>query len=203
MDTTEYVEEYVDELADKDVDSVDSNVRFAAYGARLRTALRAGSRYIAYTSDIGESFRPLVKPWVVSASYGVSWIYLTGDVAYESYKAHRQGPSPLEALHFSENTRIALAAAERATFQSIASMGLPALTIHTAVKQAKKAFVNVKNPTVKAWGPTTVGLAILPALPFMFDHPVETATASVFDFIKVKLIDWDEKKGSKGKGDEL
>lgn len=81
--------------------------------------------------------------------------------------------------------------------------GLPALTIHTAVKQAKKAFVNVKNPTVKAWGPTTVGLAILPALPFMFDHPVETATASVFDFIKVKLIDWDEKKGSKGKGDEL
>ena len=37
-------------LADKDVDSVDSDVRYMAYGARLRTALRAGSRYIAYVS---------------------------------------------------------------------------------------------------------------------------------------------------------
>lgn len=35
-------------LADKDADSVDSDVRYMAYGARLRTALRAGSRYIAY-----------------------------------------------------------------------------------------------------------------------------------------------------------
>ena len=35
-------------LADKDADSVDSDVRYMAYGARLRTALRAGHRYIAY-----------------------------------------------------------------------------------------------------------------------------------------------------------
>jgi fission process protein 1 len=193
------VQAEVDELVDKDVDSVDSEIRYVAYGARLRTALRASSRYIAYTSDIGESFRPIVPSWVVTASYGISWLYLSGDVAFESYKAHKQGPSPLEALHFSENTRIALAAAERATFQSIASMGLPALTIHTAVKQAKKAFVNVKNPRIKAWGPTMTGLAIVPALPFIFDHPVEQATASVFDWIKVKMIDWNDK----GTKDEL
>lgn len=37
-------------LADNDVDSVDSNLRYIAYGARLRTALRASSRYIAYVS---------------------------------------------------------------------------------------------------------------------------------------------------------
>lgn len=35
-------------LVDKDADSTNSDVRYMAYGARLRTALRAGHRYIAY-----------------------------------------------------------------------------------------------------------------------------------------------------------
>jgi len=44
------------------------------------------------------------------------------DVGYESYKVHRRGPSPSEAGQFSEPTRIGLAAVQRSTFQSIASM---------------------------------------------------------------------------------
>ena len=42
------VKQELDTLADKNVDSTDSDVRYMAYGARLRTALRAGHRYIAY-----------------------------------------------------------------------------------------------------------------------------------------------------------
>lgn len=42
------LEDKVDQLAEQDVDSVDSDVRYMAYGARLRTALRASSRYVAY-----------------------------------------------------------------------------------------------------------------------------------------------------------
>lgn len=38
----------VDDLVNKDAVSTDSDVRYLAYGARLRTALRAGTRYIAY-----------------------------------------------------------------------------------------------------------------------------------------------------------
>lgn len=45
---TQQVKDEIKSLVDEDVDSVDSGVRYAAYGARLRTALRAGSRYIAY-----------------------------------------------------------------------------------------------------------------------------------------------------------
>jgi hypothetical protein len=37
-----------DKLADENVDSTDTELRYAAYGARLRTALRAGHRYLAY-----------------------------------------------------------------------------------------------------------------------------------------------------------
>lgn len=42
------IEKKLDNLADKDVDSTDSELRYMAYGARLRTVLRAGHRYIAY-----------------------------------------------------------------------------------------------------------------------------------------------------------
>lgn len=37
-----------DDLADKNVDSTETELRYAAYGARLRTALRASHRYFAY-----------------------------------------------------------------------------------------------------------------------------------------------------------
>ena len=48
------------------------------------------------------------------------------DVGYETYKAHRRGPTPLEAAHFSEPTRLGLIAVKRSVFQSIASMYVPA-----------------------------------------------------------------------------
>lgn len=47
------------------------------------------------------------------------------DVGYETYKAHRRGPSALEAAHFSEPTRLSLIAVKRSVFQSIASMYVP------------------------------------------------------------------------------
>ncbi|TEB35335.1 hypothetical protein FA13DRAFT_1811058 [Coprinellus micaceus] len=187
--TIQAAEDKVDQLAEQDADSVDSDIRYLAYGARLRTALRAGTRYVAYTSDIGEAFRPVVPPWVVTAAYGVSWLYLSGDVAYETYKAHHRGPSPVEAANFSEPTRLTISAVQRAAFQSIASMALPAFTIHTVVAQAKKAFVNTKNVKVKTWGPTVTGLALVPALPYLFDHPVEQVTDRAFDWIREKLIE--------------
>ncbi|KAK7061498.1 mitochondrial 18 KDa protein-domain-containing protein [Favolaschia claudopus] len=197
---TEAIHDEVAALADEGADSTDSELRYAAYGARLRTALRAGTRYVAYTSDIGEAFRPVVPPWVVTTAYAISWLYLSGDVSYESYKAHRRGPTALEAAHFSEPTRIGLVAVERATFQSIASMALPALTIHTAVKQAKKAFDKVQNPRVRTWGPTFTGLAIVPALPYIFDHPVEHVTETVFNWIRVK---WAEQQSKPNPKDDL
>ncbi|KAI0316982.1 mitochondrial 18 KDa protein-domain-containing protein [Amylostereum chailletii] len=177
-----------DALADDNVDSTDSELRYMAYGARLRTALRAGHRYLAYTSDVGEAFRPIVPPFLVRAAYGISWLYLAGDVGYESYKAHRHGPTAVEAANFSESTRIGMVAVKRAAFQSIASMALPAFTIHTAVKQAKKAFDKSANPRLRSWGPTVTGLAIVPALPYLFDHPVESVTDRAFEWIQERLI---------------
>jgi fission process protein 1 len=74
-----------------EVDSLDSKARYLAYAGRLRTALVASSRYLAYTSDVGEAFRPIVPPAVVAAAYGISWAYLGLDVGYEGYKAVHAG----------------------------------------------------------------------------------------------------------------
>jgi mitochondrial fission process protein 1 len=82
---------YTEEIVDGQVDSVDTNARWLAYGARVRTAIRASTRYLAYSSDVGEAFRPVVHPLMVRAAYGLSWAYVGLDVAYEGYKTRKAG----------------------------------------------------------------------------------------------------------------
>ncbi|CAK9781370.1 hypothetical protein CC85DRAFT_282811 [Cutaneotrichosporon oleaginosum] len=174
----------LDVLVHQDADSTDSNVRYAAYLRRIRDVVRAGSRYTAYTSDVGEAFRPVVPPWVVTAAYGISWAYLIGDVSFTTYKAKEQGPTAWEAANFSEPTRLSMIAVKRSVFQGLASMALPAFTIHTAVAQTAKAVKNSPSAFTKRWLPSAVGIGIVPFLPYLFDHPVEYATDLLFDKVE-------------------
>lgn len=193
-------------------ESTESNVRFAGYAARARTILLAAHRYVAYTSDIGESFRPVAHPWLIRGAYGVSWAYILGDVSNEGYKAywhnqrtlnpgleltpHQQKMTGLpDVVHDAVKPGKAVVAApgvispledwrtvvaQRAIFQSIASMGLPAFTIHSVVRYSGQALKGAKNKTLRTWGPIGLGLAVVPFLPTLFDQPVESATEWVF-----------------------
>lgn len=76
------------------------------------------------------------------------------------------------------------------------SRALPAFTIHTAVKQAKKAFDKSSNLRLRAWGPTVTGLAIVPALPYIFDHPVEVAADRAFEWVEHELAKFGKRGGS-------
>ncbi|KAI9476365.1 MAG: mitochondrial 18 KDa protein-domain-containing protein [Benjaminiella poitrasii] len=160
------------------VDSLESGARYLAYGARLRTALVASSRYLAYTSDVGEAFRPIVHPAVVTAAYGISWLYLGLDVGYEGYKSAHAGQ---------DKGVIATTVVKRGVFQSLASMAFPMLTIHTIVKYSAYGFKKVKSPKVKAWGPTILGLGVVPFLPYIFDEPIEHIVDKVFRPIEEKV----------------
>ena len=51
---------------------------------------------------------------------------------------------------------------ERAIFQSVASMGLPAFTIHSIVKYSGKALKDAKNRTIRTYGPIGVRTLLLP-----------------------------------------
>ncbi|KAK8159756.1 mitochondrial 18 KDa protein-domain-containing protein [Phyllosticta citrichinensis] len=226
----------------KSPESTDSSVRYAAYASRVRTILTSAHRYVAYTSDIGESFRPVAHPHLIRAAYGVSWAYLAGDVAHEGYKAYLRnqrvlnpqsaassspGGASASTVATSSTTtssdKHAPAApsstklgpgvtgrstgavqaeggagadgavarvpalddyrtvmAQRAIFQGLASMGLPAFTIHSVVKYSGRAMKGVKNVKLRTWGPIGLGLAVVPFLPYIFDEPVEHAVEWAF-----------------------
>lgn len=145
-------------------DTTDTSIRYAAYANRIRTIMMSAQRYVAYTSDVGESFRPVAHPWLVRAAYGISWAYIIGDVTHEGYKAYCQQKSLLESSkvqHIPPLEDYRTVMAQRAVFQSIASMGLPAFTIHSVVKYSGKALKNAKNPTIRTWGPIGVRLDLI------------------------------------------
>ncbi|KAI5463515.1 mitochondrial 18 KDa protein-domain-containing protein [Mariannaea sp. PMI_226] len=184
--------------------TTDSNLRYAAYGSRVRTILLSAHRYVAYTSDIGESFRPVAHPNLVRGAYGVSWMYLLGDVSFEGYKSYWRNQRvlnphlqlteqqekytglPATPIHdlkpgvISPLEDYRTVMVQRAVFQSLASMGLPAFTIHSIVKYSGRAMKNMKNKTIRTWGPIGLGLSVVPFLPAMFDEPVEHAVEWAF-----------------------
>lgn len=164
--------------------STETPARYLALVARIRPLLIPASRYLAYTSDVGEAFRPVVNPKVVTAAYGVSIAYVLGDVAYEGWKGHLQARGEPD-----DQLVIGLKVARRATFQGTASMLFPALTIHSAVRYSKKFFfANVTSPRVQAIGPTAVGLSVIPFLPSLFDEPVEHLVNKAFDRIEGQVL---------------
>ncbi|KAG0316123.1 hypothetical protein BGZ99_007031 [Dissophora globulifera] len=157
---TQEVKDEVRHLEQGEVDTVETNARYLAYLARYRNLFVASSRYLAYSSDVGEAFRPVTSRLFVNSLYGVSFAYVGFDVAYEGYKAKIAG-APNDAVGMT-----------------------PAITIHTVVHQSGKIFKHSANATLKRWGPTAIGLAVVPALPIMFDHPIETAVDKVFEMLE-------------------
>lgn len=132
-------------------------------------------RLLAYTSDVGESFRPILPNWVVNAGYAVSIGYVFTDVAYSAKLEHERGSS---------QELVARQAVETTVFQFIASLAIPTMLIHTAVHQTQNAVKRMpKLPSmVMVWGPSCVGLALVPILPIV-DEPVEKATEMLFDAV--------------------
>ncbi|KAL8731548.1 MAG: hypothetical protein Q9181_004269 [Wetmoreana brouardii] len=188
-------------------DTTNTALRYTPYLARARTILLSAHRYVAYTSDIGESFRPVAHPWLIRGAYGISWAYLIGDVGHEGYKAYlrnqrvlhpgqpgvtsvrasdaREDHPSMSSSAFKPGHVPALedyrtVMAQRAVFQSIASMGLPAFTIHSIVRYSGRALKTAKNTRIRTYGPIGLGLAAVPFLPYMFDYPVETAVEWTF-----------------------
>lgn len=162
-------------------DSTETNVRYAAYANRLRTIMMSAHRYVAYTSDIGESFRPIAHPILVRSAYTISWAYILGDVSHEGWKAYKRNQrlvAPQGDEHFDGRQKEVIGKvdtlttqqpvhipaiedykavmAQRAVFQSLASMGLPAFTIHSVVRYSGRALKNAANTTVRTWGPIGV-----------------------------------------------
>jgi fission process protein 1 len=150
------------------VDTTDTVFRDFGYFSSFAKSIR----YAAYTSDIGEAFRPLVNVWAVRTTYAISWGYVVGDVVYEGYNNKKEG---MEGQELWKNI------IKRATFQSFASMIFPMITIHETVKWSKRLVYKPYFPRYLKWGPTLTGLCVIPFLPYMYDHPTEHVCDVFFD----------------------
>ena len=124
-------------------------------------------RYLAFTSDFGEALRPVVSSRIVTGSYVVAFGYCFADVGWEAYKLHDSGYITVKGTDIS----MAQCVVERATFQAVASIAAPFAIIHTAVSATKKVVNRLGR--FQKWGPSIVGLAIIPLLPTYCDHPIE------------------------------
>ena len=97
-----------------------------------------------------------------------------------------------EGIPLIEDYRMVMA--KRAVFQSLASMALPAFTIHSVVKYSGRMLKDSKRVFFRTWAPVGVcpltvlpfslecklieqqlGLSIVPLLPYIFDEPLDHA----------------------------
>jgi len=132
-------------------------------------------RLTAFTSEVGESLRPLIAVSKVRFCYAISWIYVLLDVlirtADEMSLRGRTWRVMRTLLFFS-------------VFHTLATMLLPAYLIHTAVHQAHRALHHAATPArlasaLQHWAPTAVGLLLIPLMPLL-DEPMEQALERLF-----------------------
>lgn len=142
----------------------------ARVGALFASGFSKGVRYLAFTSDVGEAFRPVAHPGLVRAGYGVSIAYVLGDIAYTVKRAKDADRDYVRA------------GSEAAVFQFFGSLLLPAVIVHTVVHQSEKVVKRFAKPGSfpMRWGAVGMGLAIIPFLPVMVDQPVELAVEEAF-----------------------
>lgn len=149
---------------------------WASRGA-VSEALHGRLRLTAFTSEVGESLRPMMQLWKVRACYGVSWIYaLLDTVLQSSFEAERGAGA----------ARVVRTAVYYAVFHTFATIAIPALAVHQAVHWSAMALQQLGVDDVKGrrdmlgWAPTALGLAVIPLLPII-DHPLEAALDAAFD----------------------
>ena len=145
-----------------------------AKGAAAKAAVGDAARYVAYSSDVGESMRPVLRPWMVNATYGVA-------IGYVLYDAGTDVKRKADAGH---STEVLLATGTyKLVFHGLVSLAMPAVIIHSAVHQAHDLFAREafsKMPRVVKWGPSAVGLGLIPLMPLL-DPPAEHVLEAVFD----------------------
>lgn len=150
----------------------DTALRYGGFMARAHTAFISGKlaamkaiganiRFAAYGSDFGEGLRPVLSDKWVKAAYGVSISYVVADIIYHTWHAKEAGLS---------DTVVLRTAVHATVFQFLASLAMPYVIIHTAVKKSTTQFVKM-GKFVK-WGPSIVGLSLIPFLPLV-DEPAE------------------------------
>ena len=101
--------------------------------------------------------------------------YCAFDVAREAYKLKKNN-------YIDERTKEQMSMAqcitERTIFQFTASIAVPYVVVHSTVNISHRILDKINK--FKRWGPSLLGLAVIPLLPKYLDEPVEHLVESGF-----------------------
>ncbi|XP_059610872.1 mitochondrial fission process protein 1 [Phlebotomus argentipes] len=119
-------------------------------------------RYLGYSNEVGESFRPLIKKIFVHLSYGIAVSYVCADVCDKSYKVYKRPSGGAKAA--------AVAAGDVFLWQMLASVIIPGFTINRICWGTGKLLKMAhQKGLIKKWVPTCVGLVSIPVI----IHPID------------------------------
>ncbi|XP_060663158.1 mitochondrial fission process protein 1 [Drosophila nasuta] len=124
-------------------------------------------RYMGYSNEVGEAFRPLVPKSIVAASYGMAIGYVCTDTFDKSLRAQMAGSSQRE---------VAIRAADVFSWQMLASVILPGLAINR-ITAVSKLMLRKSPAIVLKTLPTVIGLASIP----LIVHPIDSLVDRFMD----------------------
>lgn len=157
-------------------------MRYVSSLVRKPQHLMRQLRPTAYASEVGESFRPVVKSWMVNTAYALSIGYVCADTGFHTYNVHNE----LKKQNLSNDQIIkqtAINFCDKAVWHTFASMVLPAVTVHAVVKYSGKtlnygfnrsSYMTTKHITsigkYSRIGSVFMGLISIPIIIHPLDH---------------------------------
>lgn len=135
-------------------------------------------RYLGYTNEVGESFRPIIPVKVVRASYGVAFAYVLADTVDKSIKMIRKDGRP---------KRVLIETGDVLIWQTLASVIIPGITINRicAYSQSTLCKYACKVPPVaRNWMTVGIGLASIPII----IRPIDAAVTVLMNMTYRKWI---------------
>jgi len=136
--------------------------RYGALMARKSNMIMAKLRPMAYASEFGESFRPFVNKKMVNTMYGLSFAYVFADVGFTCYHIRDR---PTEVIGYT--------ALDQSLWHGMASLAMPAITIHQIVHASQKYAVPKLSQMMPKYGrfaPIAFGLGSIPFIIHPLDH---------------------------------
>jgi mitochondrial fission process protein 1 len=151
---------------------IHSPLRLAGYTGPMARLFR----YLA-SSEFGEALmKPVVRSGIVNVSYAITFGYCLTDIGMEAYDLHHRGYRTKDHKHSMTMTQCVI---ERSVFQGVASIGIPLGIIRLTVSFGKTIFQKIGR--YQKFGPSLLGLSVLPLLPLYLDEPIKGAIEHGFD----------------------
>ncbi|XP_034481891.1 mitochondrial fission process protein 1 [Drosophila innubila] len=131
-------------------------------------------RYMGYSNEVGEAFRPLVPKAIVAASYGMAIGYVCTDTFDKSLREQMSGASRRDVL---------IAAGDVFSWQMLASVIIPGLVINRITAGSKMLLRRSPTILLKTL-PTVIGLASIP----LIVHPIDGLVDRFMDATFRKMV---------------